>query len=97
MSKELRVIEPVTVALRRESIDLVAVRVLFDKILKKILNLDVKRNYLYKNATILTKNPLGNGVAKILDGKELELEITERITELFQQTNKQTSEITHCP
>ena len=76
--ENLKVLDSVTLALQRESIDLSSTRLLFDEVVNRVPELDMYMKYLAPNASIIAMPNFENGVVKILDENEANLTIREK-------------------
>ena len=76
--ENLKVLDSVTLALQRESIDLSSTRLLFDEVVNCVPELDMDMKYLAPNASFIASPNFENGVVKILDENEANLTIREK-------------------
>ena len=76
--ENMKVLDSVTLALQRESIDLSSTRLLFDEVVNRVPELDMDMKYLAPNASIIASPNFENGVIKILDKNEANLTIREK-------------------
>ena len=77
--KDMTVLRSVTKALQRENIDLSSVRALFDETCRKFKNIDKENKYLGSNARVIKSRPFESGVVKILEQRENDLVLCEKI------------------
>ena len=79
LNEDMKILNSVTVALQRENLDLSNVRMLFNETLKKYPELDRNNEYIVKDASIVKSKHFENGIIKILEGRENEMKMTEKV------------------
>ena len=79
LNEDMKILNSVTVALQRENMDLSNVRMLFHETLKKFLELDRNNEYIVNNASIVESKHFENGIMKVLEGRENEMKMTEKV------------------
>ena len=80
LSKSLRSLKSVTLALQREDIDMASFRLLFDELLRKVPNLDPRKRYIYVNCDIAKNPEFESGVVKILNSEEGSMSVNEQLS-----------------
>ena len=80
LSKSLRPLKSVTLALQREDIDMASVRLLFDELLRKVPNLDPRKRYINVNCDIAKNPEFESGVVKILNSEEGSMSVNEQLS-----------------